>query len=140
MPLSRILIALALGLTTTAFTRGGVISGPAFVIDADTVVVDGTKVRLKGVDAAELGTPLGETAKRRMQALVPGALVCTLTGERTYDREVGFCRTPAGLDVNREIVRLGAALACPRYDARYLADERPEARAVQPRSSYCVAR
>ena len=40
------------------------VSGPARVIDGDTVVVDGVEVRLKGDDAAELGTPRGEAARR----------------------------------------------------------------------------
>ena len=38
-----------------------VVVGPARVIDGDTVVVAGTTVRLKGVDAAERGTERGET-------------------------------------------------------------------------------
>jgi endonuclease YncB( thermonuclease family) len=36
------------------------ITGVSRVIDGDTVVVAGVHVRLKGVDAAELGSPLGE--------------------------------------------------------------------------------
>ena len=44
--------------------------GPARVIDGDTVVVAGTRVRLKGVDAAELGTARGENARRVMATLV----------------------------------------------------------------------
>jgi endonuclease YncB( thermonuclease family) len=36
------------------------ISGPARVVDGDIVVVAGTTIRLKGVDAAELGTARGE--------------------------------------------------------------------------------
>jgi endonuclease YncB( thermonuclease family) len=39
-----------------ALAAAATISGPARVIDGDTVVVAGTTVRLKGVDAAELGT------------------------------------------------------------------------------------
>ena len=55
--------------TTTA---AATISGPARVIDGDTVVVAGTTVRLKGVDAAELGTARGENARRVMVMLVTG--------------------------------------------------------------------
>ena len=40
------------------------ITGPAYVIDGDTVVVGTTHVGLKGVDAAELGTELGEQSRR----------------------------------------------------------------------------
>jgi hypothetical protein len=117
---------------------GTTISGPARVIDGDTVVVANTTVRLKGVDAAELGTPRGDDARRVMAALVTGRLHCRLTGEKTYGREVGYCTTADGTDINRAIIARGAALACPRYDARYVPFEQAEALAAQHRSSYCV--
>ena len=47
--------------TTAASTTAATISGSARVIDGDTVVVAGTTVRLKGVDAAELGTCAART-------------------------------------------------------------------------------
>jgi endonuclease YncB( thermonuclease family) len=116
------------------------VSGPARVIDGDTVVVAGTRVRLKGVDAAELGTARGESARRAMLALVTGALTCRLTGEKTYGREVGYCFTSDGTDINRAIIASGAALACPRYDDRYVRYEQAAALAAQPRAVYCAAR
>src|SRR5262245_47775721 len=69
-------------------TAAPAISGFARVIDGDTVVVAGTTVRLKGVDAAELGTARGEDARRVMIRLVTGPLSCQLTGEKTHNREV----------------------------------------------------
>jgi endonuclease YncB( thermonuclease family) len=114
------------------------ISGPAFVVDGDTVVVAGTTVRLKGVDAAELGTVRGESARRAMIALVTGRLTCRLTGEKTWKREVGYCMTADGIDINQAIVASGAALACPHYDDRYVRFERADALAAQSRSSYCA--
>ena len=116
------------------------ISGPARVIDGDTVVVGDTRVRLKGVDAAELGTARGENARRVMTMLVTGELTCRLTGEKTYRREVGYCTTANGTDINRAIIAQGAALACPRYDDRYVPFEQAAALAAQPRSSYCAKR
>ena len=114
------------------------ISGPAHVLDGDTVVVGGITVRLKGVDAPELGTALGEIARSVMTAIVAGGeLRCELTGEKTWRREVGFCVTAGGVDINREIVQRGAALACPRYSVRYVQYEQAAALAAQPRSSYC---
>jgi len=123
-----------------ALPTAATISGPARVIDGDTVVVAGTTVRLKGVDAAELGTVLGEIAKRAMIGIVTGQLTCQLTGEKTWQREVGYCFTAAGVDINQAIIAQGAALACPRYDPRYLPFEKAEALAAQPRSNYCVRR
>jgi endonuclease YncB( thermonuclease family) len=74
------------------------ISGPARVIDGDTVVVASPTVRLKGVDAAEMGTERGEAARRAMTRIVTGALTCRLTGEKTWGREVGYCTTAAVID------------------------------------------
>jgi len=123
--------------STQAVRMTTTISGPARVVDGDTIVVAGTTVRLKGVDVAELGTARGENAKRAMIALVTGRLTCRLTGEKTHGREVGFCTTADGVDINRAIIASGAALACPRFDARYVQFERADARAAQARASYC---
>jgi endonuclease YncB( thermonuclease family) len=126
--------------TAPATSAAPTISGSARVIDGDTVVVAGTTVRLKGVDAAELGTARGENALRVMATLVTGKLTCRLTGEKTHGREVGYCTTANGTDINRAIIAQGAALACPRYDDRYVPFEQAAALATQPRSSYCVKR
>jgi endonuclease YncB( thermonuclease family) len=102
------------------------ISGPARVIDGDTVVVAGTTVRLKGVNAAEFGTARGENARRVMATLVTGELTCRLTGEKTFRREVGYCTTADGTDINRAIIAQGAALACPAtMTAMCLSSRRP---------------
>jgi endonuclease YncB( thermonuclease family) len=114
------------------------VSGPARVIDGDTVVVFGTHVRLKGVDAAELGTPLGNEAKRVMRTIVTDSLTCRLTGEKTWGRDVGLCTTPDGVDINQAIIERGAALACPRYSRKYVSFEQSAAVAAQARASYCV--
>jgi endonuclease YncB( thermonuclease family) len=67
----------AVVLSTTAHA-GQTISGPARIVDGDTVVVGDIHVRLKGVDAAELGTTLGDAAKAVMLSIV--------TGDLTIDR------------------------------------------------------
>jgi hypothetical protein len=50
-------------------------------------------------------------------------LTCRLTGEHTWHHEVGYCTTN-GVDLNRAIIERGFALACPRYDARYVRNRR----------------
>lgn len=113
-----------------------VLHGIPHVIDGDTVRIDQTTVRLKGVDAPERGTPDGDRSTVHMRAIVGTApLTCAITGEKTRDREVGWCVTRDGVDINREIVRSGHALACPRYDPRYLEFEHPTSR---PRARYCI--
>jgi endonuclease YncB( thermonuclease family) len=76
---SILLTPIATALGTIFFAVSGArerstISGPARVVDGDTVVVAGTTVRLKGVDAAELGTARGENAHRAMIVLVTSEL------------------------------------------------------------------
>ena len=128
-------------LTTVAMADPLTVSGHAHVVDGDTVDVAGVRVRLKGVDAAERGTERGDDATQIMKGIVGGSeLRCVLTGEKTRRREVGFCFTADGRDIQREIVEMGAALACPRYDARYMRFEQADALAAQPRSSYCAKR
>ena len=128
-------------LTTVAAADPLTVSGPARVIDGDTVIVGTTHVRLKGVDAAERGSERGDDATQIMMGIVNGShLRCLLTGEKTHHREVGFCFKPDGTDINREIIAMDAALACPRYSTRYVAFEQETALAAQPRSSYCVKR
>ena len=39
---------------------------------------------------------------------------------RDDDREVGYCFTADGVDINQAIIARGVALACPRFDARYV--------------------
>ena len=141
MPLRRIIgVGIAIAIATPAVAAPLMVEGPARVIDGDTVIVAGVTVRLKGVDAAERGTERGENAKRVMGTLVNGELTCHLTGERTHRREVGYCVTADGTDINKAIIAQGAALACPRYDVRYMKFETEAALAVQPRSSYCIRR
>ena len=140
LSIRNILVAIACISATAAAADPLTISGPARVIDGDTVVVGGVHVRLKGVDAAERGTERGDDATQVMMGIVAGDLTCRLTGEKTRKREVGYCFTPHGLDINREIIEMGAALACPRYDTRYMRFEQADALAAQPRSSYCVKR
>ena len=127
-------------LTTVAVADPLIVSGHAHVVDRDTDVA-GVRVRLKGVDASERGTERGDDATQIMKGIVGDSpLRCPLTGEKTRRREVGFCFTADGRDIQREIIEMGAALACPRYDVRYVRFEQAAALAAQSRASYCVKR
>ncbi len=108
------------------------------VRDADTIVVDGTPVRLNGVDAPELGTESGRNAKRWMVNYMAGKNVtCDLTGEKTYDRWVGICYAD-GVDIGAAVISAGHALDCRRYSGgRYRNLETPAARSRIKRAGYC---
>ncbi|MBA4033535.1 MAG: hypothetical protein C0480_02870 [Bradyrhizobium sp.] len=134
-------IIVIIAASTAAAASFTTISGPSRVLDGDTVAVGNIIIRLKGVDAPERSTDLGEAATTVMKTIVGTSnLTCSLTGEQTHRREVGYCSTADGTDINQAIIEHGAALSCPRFDARYLPFEQPEQLAAQPRATYCVAR
>jgi endonuclease YncB( thermonuclease family) len=83
------------------------VEGAAYVKDGDTVVVAGVTVRLKGVDAPEPADKYGPDATEGMRAIVGGWLRCGLTGEKTRNREVGYCTNAADQDIGEAIVKKG---------------------------------
>ncbi len=111
------------------------------VTDGDTVVISPIeggaffKCRLYGIDSPEapkyrkrgglsmLGQPYGEEASRELKRLILGEIVeITLTGDKTYNREV--CRIHRdGMDVNLEMVKRGYAWAYKHYLKRPYASE-----------------
>lgn len=109
--------------------------GSFLVIDGDTLIADGERLRIEGIDAPELsqvckaadGAPYacGEEARRALIALVSGrGFECTGTRRDRYGRLLVVCKR--GLDDLGEIlVRTGSVVA----DGRYLASE-TEARRV----------
>ena len=134
-------LALAISLATSVgrAAEPSIVRGPAAVVDGDTLLVGGVSIRLKGVDAAELGSAAGNQARDVMREIVRAdeVIVCHVTGEKTWGREVGFCGRLDGLDINREVIARGAALACPRYSARYVDAETADARQRLTQAPYC---
>jgi len=95
-----------------------------YVRDGDTIVVSNTPIRLKGLSCPELGQPGGQDAKRFLSNWLANAseIECDLTGETTYDREVGWCKID-GNDIGFEMIMEGLCEPCRRYDTdgRYAA-------------------
>lgn len=126
----RRIILLAFLAGVTAPVQANVLSGPATVIDGDTIDMTGTRIRIIGIDAPEsaqqctrAGQPwaCGTEATATLHALVGGApLQCTALGNDVYGRTLATCRT-AVFDLGREMVRRGMALpsddAPPEYAA-----------------------
>lgn len=108
------------------------------VRDADTIVVDGTPVRLNGVDAPENSTRYGRDATRWMvRYLNRKSVTCELNGERTHDRWVGVCYAD-GEDIGAAVIAAGHALDCRRYSkGRYRHLETPAAKSRLRRAKYC---
>ena len=124
-------------MSTTA-APAATIEGQATIVDGDTVEVNGIRVRLKGVDAPEMGDRYGSEATRGMHAVVGSWLRCELTGEETHNRKVGYCVNGKGEDIGEAIIKQGFALACPRYSDRYVKFEQRNTIARLPHATYCL--
>lgn len=122
-------VAMLVAIICTYQALAGEISGAARVVDGDTVVVGGEKVRLNGIDAPETdqlcltsaGKPwtCGLEARDRLTGLAGGKTwSCVTTGKDKYDRWLGDC-SAAGKDVNAWMVEEGWALSFVRYSRRY---------------------
>ena len=90
------------------------------VRDGDTIVVDGTPIRLEGIHAPELKSKLGLQSKKIMEEIsLNRDAVCWLSGERTYDRLVGTCFVQ-GDDIGGLLIRSGLGRDCPAFsNGRY---------------------
>ncbi len=107
--------------------------GPATVVDGDTIVVEGEKLRLSGIDAPELdqtcfdasGTAFacGKVARDGLQRMIEGQSVrCVSEGRDRYGRFLARCSL-GELDLQAWMVREGLAVSFVRYSNVYDADE-----------------
>ena len=109
------------------------ISGPAQVIDGDTIALGGGRVRLHGIDAPELDQrcgagqgaswPCGREAAAHLARLIAGRDVnCQARGHDAYGRVLGVCAAGAH-EINAQMVRAGMAWAFDRYTQSYVVAE-----------------
>lgn len=89
------------------------------VIDGDTISIDSTKVRLKGIDAPELKQKCkqhnnayiscGTYAKIKLLSLIENNTVyCSLSGTDRYNRRLSYCYANSK-NLSLELVRTGYA-------------------------------
>lgn len=103
------------------------VSGKAYVIDGDTIVINKTHIRLFGVDAPEMDQPYGKKAKWAMVKLTKGQVVtANLFPDRSYDRVVGHCVLDDGTDLSEELVKQGLALDWPKFSGGAYTEFEPE--------------
>ena len=115
------------------------VSGPALIVDGDSLEIGSTSIRLFGVDAFEGrqtctrdGTPwrCGAAAAAKLAELAAsGPLVCARRDIDNYGRTVARC-TAGSIDLAAELARSGLALAYRQYSADYV-DEEAEAQALR---------
>ena len=109
------------------------LSGPARVIDGDTIDIAGNRIRLEGIDAPEVGQTCqnaraetwdcGNAATRVLVALTEHRSVdCRATGLDKYGRVLAVCAV-GGVDINAEMVKRGYAWAFVKYSKLYVAEE-----------------
>jgi endonuclease YncB( thermonuclease family) len=112
------------------------ITGIPRIMDGDTVEIEGTKIRLSGIDAPETHPlqycldPAGErwdcgvTARDELVEHAGGKpWTCHISGTDRYRRSLAACDVD-GEDINRRMVQSGWALSFKRYSHAYDADER----------------
>lgn len=121
-------LALALGLAAGAgiFLDSGerIVEGRAYAIDGDTIRLNDTRIRLKGIDAPELEQTClrggqkyscGEEARNALIALILRRNVkCRLSGRDRYRRLLGRCSVE-DKDIGARLVEQGWAFAYGGY-------------------------
>lgn len=100
--------------------------GTARVADGDSLVVDGERVRLQGIDAPELAQtctrggadyPCGREAREALARLVASRLLACESRQRDrYERVLATC-IAGGVEVNRAMVEAGWAVSYGDYRA-----------------------
>ena len=111
------------------------LTGPVEALDGDTLTVDGTAVRLAGIDAPDLADwcrrggydiPCGSISRSALLDLVVGATVeCSLTGSELDGRPAALCHAD-GFEINSNMIYTGWAL--PLVDDGPYADLRDGAK------------
>lgn len=114
-------------------TAATVLNGPARVIDGDTIDIQGSRVRLFGIDAPESAQrckdarnaewACGRSATHALENLTAGQPVtCRGESHDEYGRLLGVCTTPNS-EINAFLVRQGLAWAFVKYSDAYVTVE-----------------
>jgi len=86
------------------------------VTDGDTIRDGALRVRLWGIDAPEMDTRQGPSARAYLRQMIGDLPVaCDPRGTDRYGRTVAICYLPDGRDLACEMVRAGWAVDWPRY-------------------------
>ena len=108
------------------------VSGPAKVIDGDTLVIGSQVIRINGIDAPEDGQDCGRhgggswscgtIATAALRQLSANGVRCVGEAFDAYQRLIATC-TANDRDVGKALVIDGLALAYRQYSTRYVAEE-----------------
>ena len=102
------------------------------IIDGDTIILNGEKIRFSGIDTPELKqtclkdgqeVPCGMTARRLLAEKISNATVeCISEGKDTYKRTLAECFVN-GESLSKFLVRSGYAFAYRKYSTKFIKDE-----------------
>jgi endonuclease YncB( thermonuclease family) len=126
-----------------SYASAQTLTGPARVVDGDTIEVQGQRVRLHGIDAPEIrqtctrseatlgvGTDAvpwdcGVAARRHLKELIARRpVICQPLDKDRYGRTVARCFVgEPNTDLGGWLVRQGLAVAYTRYSTDYLPQE-----------------
>jgi endonuclease YncB( thermonuclease family) len=134
--ITRLAILAGLLLSTPAMAAPPDITGVPRILDGDTVEIDGTKIRLLGIDAPETHPlqfcldPAGETwdcgvtaRDELVEHVGASPWTCHVSGLDRYKRTLAACEVN-GEDIQQWLVRSGWAMSFVRYSHKYDADEK----------------
>ncbi len=123
-----IILLVALALRNSGLI--GNVSGRYAIVDGDSLEYKKQRIRLKGIDAPELNQTCsdrsgaeykcGREAKQALQDLIgSGEISCAGITTDRYQRKLAYCARD-DLDINKEMVRQGWAVAYERHVSSYL--------------------
>ena len=102
------------------------------VVDGDTIVLNGEKIRFSGIDTPELKqtclkdsreVPCGMTAKMLLVKKIGNATIeCISEGKDNYKRTLAECFVD-GESLSKFLVRSGYAFAYRKYSTKFIKDE-----------------
>lgn len=107
-------------------------------VDGDTLLLGNERIRLEGLHAPERFEEAGKRAKAFMEKNFVGSQAeCWISGEHTFDRDVGVCYV-GDRDIAGALIVAGLGRDCPSFSAgRYRALEQPLAVQSLPLPGYC---
>lgn len=125
------------GAATIAIPQETAINGSVRVVDGDSLVVGGQRVRLYGIDSPELSqtcgvdhNPCGLAAKAALERLIGhDAVACVEKDRDRYGRVVATCSTRAVSDLGQLMVGTGNAVDYIRYSLGRYKDAEDAAKA-----------
>lgn len=116
--------------TTQSMPVGGAVEGHPKLVDGDSFFLNGTQVRMVGIDAPEgkqtcdrqgRSWPCGEESRSQLARLIGGrSISCRGDEPDQHGRMLGTCSVN-GLNLNREMVASGMAVS---FGAQYNREER----------------